>query len=400
MTYYTTRRRLYALASTAALLGSLMAAGAQSQAATLPRAAPPDDGATSREVAQPSPSSLVRHFWDALALEPRDAWSRLRDSFQWQDDLRDPRVQHWIDHYRSAPHNITEITERARPWLAWIVEQVEERGLPGEIALIPFIESSFDPAARSHRGAAGLWQFMPGTGDALGLHRQGGYDGRLDVAASTRAALDYIEYQADQWYEGDIQLSLAAYNAGAGTVNRARNAAISRGESGDYWSLKLPRETMQYVPKLKAIAAIVNDPDEYQVALPEIEDAPAFAEVPVERPLQLAEAARLAGVPRGELAELNPALSGGSVHPSQAEVLLVPADSADTLAARLDAPAGPTTPAGAADHYVVQRGDSLSAIATHQGISVDEIRQANGLNGNVIQPGQRLELPRRSLAAR
>jgi len=396
MTYHTTRRRLFAFASSAALMGALMTAGANSQAATLDRS--DAIGAAQHEALQPSPGAMNRHFWDALAVESRDAWSRLRDNFQWQDDLDDPRVQAWIDHYRQSPHNIAEITERARPWLTWITKKVEERGLPGEIALIPFIESSFDPAARSHRGAAGLWQFMPRTGDALGLDRRRGYDGRLDVVASTEAALDYIEYQADQWYEGDLELSLAAYNAGAGTVNKARRRAIAQGKSGDYWSLSLPRETMNYVPKLKAIAAIVNDPDDYQVALPEIEDAPAFAKIPVERPLRLDEAARLAGVPHGAIASLNPGVTGAAIHPGDQRVLLVPFERADEMLARLDAPAIPNTAQDA--RYVVRRGDTLGDIAARQGVSVGELRQANGISGNLIQPGQALELPTRSLASR
>ncbi|ERS89980.1 transglycosylase SLT domain-containing protein [Halomonas sp. PBN3] len=395
MTYHTTRRRLFAFASSAALLGALMSAGMQSQASTLERRA--TAGIEARQVAQPSPYGLARHFWDALALEPRDAWSRLRSRLEWQDGIDRPRVQAWIDHYRQAPHNIAEITERARPWLAWIIEKVEERGLPGEIALIPFVESSFDPGARSHRGAAGLWQFMPRTGDALGLSRQRGYDGRLDVVASTNAALDYIEGQAEQWYDGDIQLSLAAYNAGAGTVNRARRQALAEGKSGDYWSLSLPDETMDYVPKLKAIAAIIANPDEYQVALPEIEDAPAFAKVPVRQPLRLDEAARLAGVPHQTLAELNPAATGGVVPPGRGRVLLVPTERADELMARLEAPASAGT---GDDRYVVRRGDTLAAIAARQGVSVDEIRQANGLSGSLIRPGQSLALPTRSLASR
>lgn len=388
------RRRLLGLAGAAALIGSLITVGAYSQAASL--SAGPVVGS---EASSTPRLTFGHHFWQALALEPRDAWSRLRSSFQWQDEPYNERVQHWIDHYRASPHNIATITERARPWLAWITEQVEARGLPGELALIPFIESSFDPTARSHQGAAGLWQFMPGTGDAMGLRRDGAYDGRLDVVAATQAALDYLELQAEQWYDGDIELSLAAYNAGAGTVNRARNAALSRGESGDYWSLQLPRETMQYVPKLRAIAAIIDSPDEYQVALPEIEDAPAFAKVPLDRPVALTEAARLAGVPQSELAELNPGLLGGTAHPSQSPVLLVPIEHEERLMASLGRSAGPSSPL-AGDQYVVRHGDSLSTIASRQGISIDEIRHQNELNGDTIHAGQVLDLPQRSLAVR
>jgi membrane-bound lytic murein transglycosylase D len=340
-------------------------------------------------------------FWDALALEPRDAWSRLAEAFQWQDDVDQARVQQWIDHYRESPQNIAEIAERARPWLAWIIERVEERGLPGEIALIPFIESSFDPTARSHRGAAGLWQFMPGTGQALGLRRGGGYDGRLDVARSTRAALDYIEMQAEQWYENDIALSLAAYNAGAGTVNRARRLAVSRGKAGTYWDLELPRETMAYVPKLIALSAIVAEPDRYKVTLPQIEAAPAVAEVPVTRPLQLGEAASLAGVSRTALADLNPGLLGSNADPRHVKRLLVPADSAERLVARLSQDSSRRSAAAAGGEiYVVQRGDNLSSIAAAHGTGVDEIKDRNGLSHDIIQVGQELRIPQRRLAYR
>ncbi len=390
MTYHTTRRRILGFTSCLALMGSLMAATGNSQASPTPQRAFKDDSASHSAQYPPLPTNQT--FWDALALEPRDAWSRLAEAFQWQEDVDQARVRQWIDHYRQSPHNIVEITERARPWLAWITERVEERDLPGEVALIPFIESSFDPTARSHRGAAGLWQFMPGTGHALGLQRGGGYDGRLDVARSTHAALDYIEMQAEQWYEGDIELSLAAYNAGAGTVNRARSAAISRGQAGSYWDLELPRETMAYVPKLIAISAIIADPARYNVELPPIEATPAFAEVPVTRTLELGEAARLAGVSHAALAELNPGLLGSSADPRHVKRLLVPADSAERLVARLSGEAGRRSTDGD-DVYVVRRGDSLSAIASRHAVALADLARWNGIERpNALQPGQQLTL--------
>lgn len=399
MTYHTTRRRILGFTSCIALMGSLMAATGNSQASTTHQGAVKGDSAGSTAQSVPFPSNQT--FWDTLALEPRDAWSRLAEAFQWQEDVDRARVQKWIDHYRQSPQNITEITERARPWLAWITARVEERGLPGEVALIPFIESSFDPTARSNRGAAGLWQFMPGTGQALGLRRGGGYDGRLDVARSTYAALDYIEMQADEWYEGDIELSLAAYNAGAGTVNHARRAARSRGQSGTYWDLELPRETMAYLPKLIAISSIIAEPDRYKVTLPQIEAAPAIAEVRVTRPLELGEAARLAGVSRTALADLNPGLLGNRADPRFVQRLLVPAQSAERLVARLSRdPGRRSTVADSSEIYVVQRGDNLSAIAAALGTGVDEIRDRNGLSDDILQVGQELRISQRRLAYR
>ncbi|MCC5882054.1 MAG: transglycosylase SLT domain-containing protein [Halomonas sp.] len=385
MTYRTTRQWTLVLAGGIAMIGALSATSPALLAAPHPGA---------------SPAMPTHHFWDDLNIEylPGDAWERLRENLSWHDRRHDARVQQWIEHYRANPANVVEIIERARPWMAWITEQVELRGLPAEISLIPFIESSYDPHARSHRGAAGLWQFMPGTADALGLRRQNGYDGRLDVVAATNAALDYIELQADQWYEGDIELSLAAYNAGAGTVNRARHAAMARGESGHYWDLQLPNETMNYLPKLNAIAAIIDDPESYGVTLPEINDAPAFAKVPVNQHITLSQLASVTGVDSAELTALNPGLTNGSASPATAEVVLVPIEQEEAVLAKLSSPAA-SEPAEAG-HYLVQRGDSLSAIASRHGLSVAELRQHNGLRGDVIQVGQTLDIPHRSLASR
>lgn len=391
MTYRTTRRLAMGLAgSLLCITITLSAAGAAAEYRV-------DD--IPRGFSAPETPQL--NFWHALALKPaspQDAWARLRDSFAWQDARHDPRVDEWIEHYRSSPENIAEITERARPWLHWITEQIEARDLPGELALIPFVESSFDPAARSHRGASGLWQFMPGTGDALGLLRNGAYDGRLDVVASTRAALDYLEQQAEEWYDGDLELSMAAYNAGAGTVNNARRAAAARGEPDDYWHLRLPSETMNYVPKLLAIATIIDDPERYAIELPEIEDTPAFAKVEIDQTVNLARAAELAKVSRDELQTLNPGLLQGTISPNHTAVLLVPVDRHDDLVAGLDSITPGEAPGGW-QQYVVRSGDSLSAIAARFDASVAELREYNALNGDVIRAGQTLQVPQSTLAA-
>ncbi|GGC85207.1 hypothetical protein GCM10011382_14180 [Vreelandella lutescens] len=344
------------------------------------------------------PTALHHHFWEALVLEPQDAWSSLRSSFQWQEKNlpadAQARVDEWIEYYRSSPQNIAAITERATPWLAWIAQQVSDRGLPGELALIPFVESSFDPHARSHLGAAGLWQFMPGTGDALGLVRNGNYDGRLDVVTSTDAALDYLEMQADEWYEGDLMLSLAAYNAGAGTVNRAQRQAQSQGLKGQYWDLSLPQETMQYVPKLKAIATIINDPEAYGVSLPDIHPDPAFAKVQLEQPVSLAQASQLLDVSQSALAELNPGLLNGSLDPSSAQTLLVPEEVDTQVLAQLSQ-SDNTSLASASTPSVhrVESGDNLSAIAAQYNLDQQDLIRWNAIERpEALQPGQLLSL--------
>ena len=405
MTYRTIRQRLLLSAGSTVIMGLFLAAAANSQASatdtnrtyTPVNDASMDDG-NQKNANRFQPTALHHHFWEALVLEPQDAWSSLRSSFQWQEKKlpadAQARVDEWIEYYRSSPHNIAAITERATPWLAWIAQQVSDRGLPGEIALIPFVESSFDPSARSHLGAAGLWQFMPGTGDALGLVRNGNYDGRLDVVTSTEAALDYLEMQADQWYEGDLMLSLAAYNAGAGTVNRAQRQAQSQGLDGKYWDLSLPHETMQYVPKLKAIATIINDPEKYGVSLPEIHPDPAFAKVQLEQPVSLAQASQLLDVSQSALAELNPGLLNGSLDPRSAQTLLVPEEVDTQVLAQLSqsdntALASASTPAV----HRVERGDNLSAIAAQYNLDQQDLIRWNAIERpEALQPGQLLSL--------
>ncbi|HBM43878.1 MAG TPA: lytic transglycosylase [Halomonas sp.] len=405
MTYRTIRQRLLLSAGSTVIMGLFLAAAANSQASatdtnrtyTTANDTSMDDG-NQKNANRFQPTALHHHFWEALVLEPQDAWSSLRSSFQWQEKKlpadAQARVDEWIEYYRSSPHNIAAITERATPWLAWIAQQVSDRGLPGEIALIPFVESSFDPSARSHLGAAGLWQFMPGTGDALGLVRNGNYDGRLDVVTSTEAALDYLEMQADQWYEGDLMLSLAAYNAGAGTVNRAQRQAQSQGLDGKYWDLSLPHETMQYVPKLKAIATIINDPEKYGVSLPDIHPDPAFAKVQLEQPVSLAQASQLLDVSQSALAELNPGLLNGSLDPRSAQTLLVPEEVDTQVLAQLSqsddaALASTSTPSV----HRVERGDNLSAIAAQYNLDQQDLIRWNAIDRpEALQPGQLLSL--------
>lgn len=400
MTYRTIRQRLMLCTGSTVIMGLMLAAAASSQASAPAYETPSSTAVTNSSVNanKPRPTAFQTHFWDALDLKPQDAWTTLRESFQWQDAPlpaeAQARVDQWIEHYRSSPENIAAITERATPWLAWITQQVSERGLPGEIALIPFVESSFDPVARSHRGAAGLWQFMPGTGDALGLVRNGNYDGRLDVVTSTAAALDYLEMQADQWYEGDLMLSLAAYNAGAGTVNRAKQQAQSQGLAGEYWDLALPNETMQYVPKLKAIATIINDPEQYQVSLPEIHTEPAFAKVQLAHALSLSEASQLLDVSQTTLAELNPGLLNGSIDPRSAQTLLVPEEVDSQVLAQLSQGNSPSVAqATSNDIHLVESGDSLSAIAARYNIDQQDLIRWNALDRpGALQPGQQLTL--------
>ncbi|GAB2798699.1 LysM peptidoglycan-binding domain-containing protein [Halomonas shantousis] len=333
-------------------------------------------------------------FWTALDTQSAsypDVWTRLKSGFTLPHDVQHPRVRKWLDWYRTYPHHVEEIAEQARPWLRWITRQLEARGMPTELALVPFIESAYDPLASHPGGAAGLWQFMPGTGDAFGLSRTWWYDGRHDVVAATQAALDYLQQQADQWYEGDLELSLAAYNAGAGTVNNARRVAASQGQPIDYWHLDLPNETMDYVPKLLALAAVIADPEHYGVSLPDIPDTPVFARVETGGQIDLALAAELADVDLETLRELNPGFRRWATRPQNDPPLLIPADrqqAFETSLAKL-----PDEQRMTWDRYVVKAGDTLSGIAASHATPIHLLRQQNHLRSDMLRIGQALLIP-------
>ena len=180
--------------------------------------------------------------------------------------------------YGRSPQQVERIFRRGKPYLAYILSEVQKRNFPTEIVLLPFVESGYDPFAYSHGRAAGMWQFIPGTGKMYGLKQDWWYDGRRDVVASTQAALDYLDYLQQQ-FDGDWLLAMAAYNSGSGTVSKAIRKNRKAGKPTDFWHLQLPQETAAYVPKLLAISNIVRRPAKYNVSLAPIELAPTFTVV-------------------------------------------------------------------------------------------------------------------------
>lgn len=355
--------------------------------------------AVAKEASATANSASRHSFWSALALQSRrapDAWTRLRNGFRLSHENANPRVAAWLDWYRAHPRHVEKVAAQAKPWLRWVTQQLESHRLPSEIALLPFIESGYDPTATNPGGAAGLWQFMPATGDAMGLSRTAWYDGRHDVVAATDAAMNYIQQQADRWYDGDILLALAAYNAGAGTVNAAREAAANRGDPIDYWHLRLPAETMDYIPRLLALSEVIAEPEQYGVALPSIPDKVQFAQVDTQGPLTLSMAADLAGVDPQTLRALNPGFKRASTRPRDDASILVPAAAKQRFLANLATL--PDSERTVLNRYVVRRGDTLSAIAKHFGVSVGEIQRENGLDGSTIRIGQALTVPSMALA--
>ncbi len=297
------------------------------------------------------------------------------------------RVQRQINDYARNPAQVQKVFERGSPYLAYILDEVEHRDYPTGLALLPFVESGYDPFAYSHGRAAGLWQFIPGTGRQYGLKQDWWYDGRRDVVASTHAALDHLGTLHDE-FGGDWLLALAAYNAGSGTIQSAIDRNRRAGRPTDFWHLHLPRETSAYVPRLLAIREIVRNPDRYGVTLADIEPTPAFAMVDIDGQIDLGVAAELAGMKTGDLLELNPGFNRLATHPNGPHQLAIPVDRLETFVENLD-----NLPDAKRTHSVrhtVKHGETLSGIAAHYGITVRALQQSNHLRGSLIRPGQNL----------
>jgi len=327
---------------------------------------------------------------EAAPVSDADLWARLRSGFALPLDTDNPRVRAQRNWYANNQSYLDRVASRAERYLHHIVTEAEKRGLPLELALLPIVESAFDPFAYSHARAAGPWQFIESTGRAFGLQRDFWQDNRRDIIASTDAALTYLERLADR-FEGDWLLALASYNGGAGNISRAIRRNQRLGRATDFWSLQLPRETMAYVPKLIGLAQLVKDPDAYGIRLQPIADEPYFSVVDIGSALDLAQAAELAEVSIEELYMLNPHLNQWATPQTGPHRLLVPAIHAEGFSERLASL--DNTSRMRWQHYKIQRGDTLSGIASRFNTTMPLLRAANKLKSQTIVAGQDLLIP-------
>ncbi len=319
-----------------------------------------------------------------------DLWERIRASFRLDHEVNRPRVAAELDMYTRHPNYLARVGERAEPYLHYIVESIEQRGAPLELALLPVVESAFQPNAYSPGRAAGLWQFIPDTGRRFGLEQNWWYDGRRDVYASTQAALDYLELLRDQ-FDGDWLLALAAYNSGSGTVSRAIEKNRNAGRPTDFWSLDLPRETRSYVPRLLAISAIVSDPGAYGVDLVPITNEPYLARVDLDGQIDLGLAADLAGISLDDLYRYNPGFNRWATAPQGPHYLMLPVEKLDLFNEKLAQV--PADERMRWNRYRVSRGDTLGTIAQAHGTSVAMLMDSNKLKSTRIRVGQELLIP-------
>jgi membrane-bound lytic murein transglycosylase D len=318
-----------------------------------------------------------------------DLFARLRSGFALPVVEQDA-VRREIERYRAHPSCLERTLGRGRRYLHHIVEALDARGLPQELALLPAVESDFDPFALSRRRAAGLWQFLPATGRSYGLAQDWWTDDRRDVREATRAALDHLTALRDE-FGGDWLLALAAYNAGPSRVRRAIARSERSGRPVDFFALDLPAETRRYVPRLLALARLVAEPRAFGIELPEIPNAPYFARVDVAHQIDLDHVADLAGIPREELRALNPGFRRWATAPDGPHELLVPARDEQRFEQVL-AELPPSQRLRLVRHRV-EGGDTLSEIAHRHGIPLEALRSVNRIRGSRIRAGQDLLVP-------
>jgi len=325
-----------------------------------------------------------------VSLARTDIWQALRQSFTLEDATRQPEVRAQIDYLKHHPAYLQSFAVNARPYLYYILETLKKEDMPGEIALLPMIESNYNPFAYSKAGAAGLWQLMPGTGSGLGVKQNWWYDGRRGVISSTKAALTYLKY-LHKFFAGNWVLAFAAYDSGEGTVQRAvqRNQRYHR--STRFWSLALPRETQAYLPRLLALVSVIKYPRYYGVNLPYEPYQPYFETVDIPHQLDLTKAAKLAGMSYKALLQLNPGHNRWATAPNGPKQLLLPIDKAATFLANQESAKGT---GGATWHrHKVAAGESLSVIAARYHTRVALIKSINQLKSDNIKVGQLILLP-------
>ena len=336
---------------------------------------------TPRQSATTAPPSNKQQYVAAdtsrtvdLTNPPVDAWDRIRRGFAIPN-LNTELAQEWTDYYAAHPESVQRMAERAGKYLYFIVDEINRRGLPTELALLPFVESAYNPTALSRSQASGLWQFVPATGQHFNLKQDWWRDERRDPIASTYAALDYLEKLFEM--QGDWYLALASYNWGEGSVQRAMAKNDAANRPSDYLSLNMPEETRNYVPKLQAIKNIIANPRKYAVVLPPVDNSPYFAMVRKNSDIDLEVAARLAEMPLEDFKALNPSFNRPMIRGEHQATLLLPTDRVDTFNANLQAYKGDLS---SWKVYQPRRGESYASIAKRFGVSEVALRSANGVS--------------------
>ncbi|MDX1461333.1 MAG: transglycosylase SLT domain-containing protein, partial [Xanthomonadales bacterium] len=303
-----------------------------------------------------------------------NVWERLVHRFELED-CREREVNlQWAEWYAARPDYMGRIFKRAQPWIRYIADELERRDMPGELALLPIVESAYDPFAYSRGRALGTWQFISETGKRYGLNQNWWYDGRRDVYASTDAALNYLADMAAM-FDGDYLLALAGYNSGEGRVARNIKKNQRAGKPADYWNIRLPRETRGYVPKLLGLACLFKYPEDYNFVMASTPDKPVIDVVDPGFQVDLVLVSQMAGVPIDQLFTLNPGYNRWATSPDGPHHVVLPIENASQLRNALEK-ADPSS-LMKWDQVIVERGDSLSSLASRHHVPVEVLRTAN-----------------------
>ncbi len=362
-----------------------VSAGSSPDAASL--AAPPGSGNLKPDAPVGAlPESSVAT--SPLTPPPASLWIRIRNGFALPeiDSRLVARHEAW---FLNHPDYVQRMIERSRLYLYFIVEEIDKRNMPMEVALLPMIESAYNPVAYSRARAVGIWQFMPSTGKRYGLQQNWWYDGRRDVLAATRAALDYLEKLHEEF--NDWQLALAAYNWGENGVSRAIAHNRAKRKATGYENLRMPRETRNYLPKLQAIKNIITNPERLSFPVEEIPNQPYFTTVSTPEHIDMQVAAQLADMSVDDFRSLNPGHTRPVIMSNGSGTLLLPVDKAGIFSANLK---GYDQPLVSWQTYTLKKNESPDAVAAKFGITLARLREINGINRHVaVRPGRSLLVP-------
>lgn len=368
---------------------------------------------------QPNRNIRAHKFNKTASSHKNTVWERLLSLYSLPD-IKNPRIDRELYWYLDHPASLAIIQQRAEPYLNHILDEIEAKNIPGELALLPVVESAFVPDAYSKADASGLWQFVPATGKEYGLQQNDWYDGRRDVYASTIAATTYLKELSEN-FDGDWLLALASYNCGKGRVKKSIEKNQYRNLPTDYWSLELPEETEDYVPRLLAIAKLFAHADEYNIHLQHIPNRPYFEVIDIKSPLDLHKAAKLANTPLYAFLKLNPGFNRSSTAPQGPHRLLVPVanaqafknnlallpyservelkiyDAAPTLDRHYldknEVKSGQTFEKKITTLYKVKLGENLASVAIKNHTTIKSLRLANNLTTNKLHSGMSLNIP-------
>lgn len=375
--------------------GLLWLAGCAHQAAherivappvTVPMAPP---SAASDEGEAPPTLPMPREWQRRAGEDYDDLFDRMRAGFAF-DEVQEPAIDQQLAWFQHNPDYLERCFQRAQRYLYHVVTEVESRGMPLEFALLPVVESAYEPFAYSVSRAAGLWQFIPATGVRFGLKQDWWYDGRRDVIESTRAALDYLQALHDQ-FDGDWLLAIAAYNVGEAWVQRSIDYNRAHGLPSDFWHLSLPAETRAYVPKLLALKRLMAEPERYGLDFAAIPNEPYFAVIDTQSQLQLTIAAQLAGTSYDELVALNPGFNRWATDPEGPHRMLIPIDNADAFEEGLKTLA--LEDRVRYEAHTVTAHETLATIAKQYDTSTAVLAKINELPNGRVVAGQTLKIP-------